>query len=210
MDRLPKLKPAGVPDWDMFYRQGTPPWDTGRPAGELVRALKEGVIQPSRVLELGCGTGADAIFLARHGFEVTAVDSAPIALERARARAEHEDVLPRFVLADVFEFAKTAGKFDLVYEAGFYHFMRLVDLDRFLDLLWRVTHPGSHYFALIGSADETAESGPPRVSEDEIHDELGRLFEFVHLRPFRFESPRREEGYLGWSCLMQRPVVGRP
>ncbi|HUT11626.1 MAG TPA: class I SAM-dependent methyltransferase [Thermoguttaceae bacterium] len=208
MNRLPELSSAEVPDWDMTYRRGTPPWETGRPSGELVRVLQEGVVRPSRVLELGCGTGSDAIHLARCGFEVTAVDSSPIALERARARAEHEDVLARFVLGDVFEFAKTAGEFELVYEAGFYHFMRLVDLNRFLDLLWRATYPGSYYFALIGSTGETAESGPPQVSEDEVHDELGRLFEFVHMRPFRFESPRRKEGYLGWSCLMRRPVVG--
>ena len=43
----------------------------------------------------------------------------------------------------------------------------------------------------------------------EIHDELGRLFEFVHLRPFTFESPYRKAGYLGWSCFMRRPMVGR-
>jgi len=208
MNRLPELKSAEVPDWNMVYRQGTPPWETGRPTGELVRFIKEGVVRPSRVLELGCGTGADAVHLARSGFEVTAVDSSPIALERARARAEHEDVLARFVLADVFEFVKTAGEFDLVYEAGFYHYMRLVDLDRLLDLLWRVTYPGSYYFALIGSTGETTESGVPQVSKEEVHDELGRLFEFVHLRRFRFESPRRKEGYLGWSCLMRRPVLG--
>ena len=59
----------------------------------------------------GCGTGADAVYLVKHGFEVTAVDSSPTAIERARVRAEQEDALPRFVLADIFEFAPTAGQF---------------------------------------------------------------------------------------------------
>ena len=157
----------------------------------------------------GGGTGADAICLARHGFEVTAVDSSPTALERARNRAEQEDVLARFVLADVFEFAATAGQFDLIYDAGFYHFIRQVELDRFLDMLWRVTRPGSRYLALAGSAKESAEGGPPQVTEEEIHDELGRLFECIHLRRCRFESPHRAKGYAGWSCLMQRPTHQR-
>ena len=62
--------------------------------------------------------------MVRRGLEVTAVDSSPTAIERARVRAEMEDSLPRFVLADFFEFAQTAGTFDLVYDAGFYHYVR--------------------------------------------------------------------------------------
>ncbi len=195
-------------DWDAIYRLGTVPWDTGTPSRELIRVLDEGIIKPVSVLELGCGTGADAVYLARRGFEVTAVDASPLAIERARSRAEREDVLARFVLADVFEFAPTAGQFDLVYDAGFYHFIRRLDLDRFLDVLWRVTRPGSYYLALVGSVKETAEGGPPQVAKDDIRGELGRLLDFVHLRPFRFESPHRKKGYSGWSCLMQRPAVG--
>ena len=203
------LRPTSteLPDWDAMYRQGTPPWETGEPAGELVRVVREGLIRPGEMLELGCGTGADALYMARQGFDVTAVDSSPLAVERARLRAEREDVLARFVLDDVFRFAPNAGQFDLVYDAGFYHFIRRAELDQFLDLLWRVTRPGSLYLTLAGNSDETAENGPPKVTEQEIHSELGRLFDPVHVRPFRFESPQRKEGYLGWSCLMRRPVI---
>ena len=205
MTRTTEAKPFQIPDWDATYRLGTPPWESGLPSGELIRVLDEGRIPPGTALELGCGTGADAICLAQHGFEVTAVDSSPTALERARVRARREDALVHFVLDDVFEFARTAGQFDLVYDAGFYHYMRRADLDRLLDLLWRATQPGSYYLALVGSSRERASGGPPRVSKRQIRDELGRLFDFVHLRPFRFESPRRANGYLGWSCLMRRP-----
>ncbi len=75
-------------------------------------------------------------------------------------------------------------------------------------LLWRLTRPGSHYLVLAGSTEETAEGGPPRVSEEEIRMELGRLFQFVHLRPFRCETRRGGEGVLGWSCLLERPKTG--
>jgi len=207
MTRTTEPKPFQMPDWDAMYRLGTPPWESGIPSGELIRVLDEGVVTPGTALELGCGTGADALCLARRGFEVTAVDSSPTALERARVRAHREDILVHFVLDDVFEFARTAGQFDLVYDAGFYHSIRRVDLDRLLDLLWRVTHPGSYYLALVGSSRERAAGGPPRVSKRQICDELGRLFDFMHLRPFRFESPRRQNGYLGWSCLMRRPEL---
>jgi methyl halide transferase len=202
-------KSMKFPDWDSIYREGTPPWEIGRPAAELVRVLDEKIISPGTALELGCGTGADAIYLAQHGFDVTAVDNSAMAIERARVRAEHADALLRLVQADALKFSLGAGQFDLVYDAGFYHYVRLVNLGGLLDVLWRVTRPGSFYFTLAGAAGETAEGGPPQVSEKDLYDELGRLFEFVHVRPYRFESPARSEGYLGWSCLARRPLIGQ-
>ena len=93
---------AGRWDWDAIYREGTPVWETGEPSAELIRFLDEKRIGRGSVLDVGCGTGADAIYMVRRGLEVTAIDSAPTAIERARVRAEQEDALPRFVLADLF------------------------------------------------------------------------------------------------------------
>ena len=109
----------------------------GRPAlrpKELVRLVEEKTLRPMRTLELGCGTGANAIYLAGQGFEMTAVDSSPIAVERARVRTEREDAAAADRVADVFEFCPTVGPFELVYDVGFYHFIRHTDLERFLDL----------------------------------------------------------------------------
>jgi SAM-dependent methyltransferase len=208
MSQPSKPKCVTIADWDTAYREGTPPWDAGRPHAELARVLDEYRLRPQTVLEVGCGTGADAIVLARRRFEVTAVDCSPIAIERARLRAEQSDAVLRFVLDDVFDFARTSGQFDLVYDACLYHAIRLVNLARYVDMLWRVTRPGSYYFCLAGAPSETVEDGPPQVTEDEMHNELGRLFEFVHLRPTRLESANPNQTYAGWSCLMLRPLVG--
>src|SRR3989304_4959061 len=209
MSESTETKPETPLDWDMMYREGPPSWETGTPSGELIRILDEAVVPPGTALEVGCGTGADAVYLARRGFEVTAVDCSPLALERARIRARLEGAAVCFVLGDVFEFVETAEPFDFVYDAGFYHFIRQADLTRYVDLLWRTTRPGSYYLALAGSTGEAAEGGPPQVSQEEIRSGLGRLFEFIHLRHFRFESPHRQKGYLGWSCLMRRPHIAR-
>jgi len=212
---LTPRRPAGkekraltLPEWEEMYRMGSPPWDTGRPCAELARVIEEGLIRPGTALELGCGTGANAIYLARRRFEVTALDGAPLAIERARLRCEEAGATVRLVLADVFDLAKTLGRFSFVYDVGFYHFVRQYALERFLDLLWWVTEPGSYYLTLAGAAGEEAEDGPPQVAEQEVQSELGRLFEPVCLRPFRFESPARAAGFPGWSCLMRRPPVG--
>jgi SAM-dependent methyltransferase len=204
---LLQISPGEITDWDAQYRCGTPPWETGLPAAELVRVVREGVLRPMPILELGCGTGADAVFLAQRGFEVTAVDLSPTAIERARTRAERSGALLRIVLDDVFEFAEHCGSFDLVYDAGFYQYLRRTQLSRLLDLLWRMTSPGSLYFALAPCTGKEAEGELPPVSEEEIRYELGRLFEFIDLRPLRLEGPDGGEGNLGWSCLMRRPIV---
>jgi methyl halide transferase len=208
MRQSSKPRYATIADWDTAYREGTPPWDADGPHAELIRVLDQYNLRPQTVLEVGCGTGADAIALARRRFEVTAVDCSPIAIERARLRAERHDAVLRFVLDDVFEFAHSAGQFDLVYDAGLYHSVRQSQLEQYLDMLWRVTRPGSHFLCLTGAPSETTDDGPPQVGEDEIHAELGRLFEFIHLRPAPLESADPNNRYAGWSCLMRRPPVG--
>jgi methyl halide transferase len=208
MSRSSKPKYVTPADWDMAYREGTPPWDAGCPHAELARVLDEYRLSPQTVLEIGCGSGADAVALAKRRFEVTAVDCSPIAIERARLRAERQDAIVRFVLDDILSFARSSGQFDLVCDAGLYHVIRLVNLDGYLDVLWRVTRPGSYYLCLAGAPSEPVDEGPPQVTEDEIHNELGRLFELVHLRPVRLESANPDLFFAGWSCLMRRPMVG--
>ena len=193
-------------DWDEVYRESTPSWETGRPARELISILDEGLVQPCVAIELGCGTGANAVLLARRGFELTAIDCSPTAVERARTRAQQCRALLHFVLDDLYQFAQSSGSFDFVFDAGFYHYARLDDLPRYLDVLWRITRPGSIYLTLAGRAGEEDGAAEPQVTDEEIRFELGRLFEFVRLRPVRFDSPCRADGFPGWSCLMRRPI----
>jgi 2-polyprenyl-3-methyl-5-hydroxy-6-metoxy-1,4-benzoquinol methylase len=72
--------------YDAWYRFGTPPW-VGPARSELVGLFESGALSPGRALDLGCGTGDNAVFLARHGFNVTAVDFAPAAIAAGRAKA---------------------------------------------------------------------------------------------------------------------------
>ncbi|HID22055.1 MAG TPA: class I SAM-dependent methyltransferase, partial [Planctomycetaceae bacterium] len=93
----------GVPsvDWEERYRTGQTPWDTGQPSTELQRILKEYQIGPGRTLELGCGTGTNAVFLAERGFAVTACDVSERAIRLARQRADRANVAVRFLTCDL-------------------------------------------------------------------------------------------------------------
>src|ERR1044071_7415465 len=77
------------PSWNDSYASGEPlPWDTGTPDPMLVEMIESRAIPPGRALEVGCGTGTNAIYLAQHGFEVIGIDVAPLAVEQARAKAQ--------------------------------------------------------------------------------------------------------------------------
>jgi SAM-dependent methyltransferase len=197
-------------DWQHKYQTGDTPWDSGRPSRELQCVLAERQITTGRALELGCGTGTNAVFLARRGFHVCAVDCAPLAMERARSKAVAASVSIDWHEADVQHFGAGLEPFDFVFDRGCYHCCRRVDLAGYLSTLRNVTRAGSVYLSLSGNANEQTEQGPPRVTEQEIRTELGALFQIEQLRPFRFVDPGGVDGPLGWSCLMVRRGEDQP
>ncbi|NMC20301.1 MAG: class I SAM-dependent methyltransferase [Thermogutta sp.] len=193
-------------DWDVLYRETLPPWEVGFASPELNRILDEWRFPKGTVLDLGCGTGADAVCLAQHGFDVTAVDFSPTAVERARTRAQNAAANVCFVLEDVFRFGLHAGVFDVVYDGSFYQYVRQWELNRLLDLLWRITKPGSFYICITKTTPQSLASEPPPVSEDDLRSELGRLFELVQIREFAFDSRVVRKTFSGISAVMRRPV----
>jgi SAM-dependent methyltransferase len=104
--------------WDRMYR-GTPSWELGKPDPVLVRTLDDRLVQgPGRALDVGCGTGDDAIELAGRGFEVTAIDIADRPLAIARQKADAAGVAVEFRLADVTRLGQLGGAFDLIVDRG--------------------------------------------------------------------------------------------
>jgi len=85
------------------YR-GTPPWDIGRPQGAF-RAIADAGALHGRVLDVGCGTGEHASLAASLGFDTTGIDGAPLAIEKAQAKARERGLDVRFVVGDVLELA---------------------------------------------------------------------------------------------------------
>jgi SAM-dependent methyltransferase len=190
-------------EWNERYRQGETPWDSGLPSKELLRVLEEERLEPCRTVELGCGTGTNAVALASRGFDVTGLDLSTAALEQARQKAAEANVDVTFLEADLTRFNLPLEPFDFIFDRGCYHCVRRLDVAGFLRTLERLTRPGTHYLLLAGNAHEQKE-GPPRVHDHEIRIDLGPLFEIHWIREFRFEVPDDPEGFLAWSCWMTR------
>ncbi len=156
------------------------------------------------MLELGCGAGTNAVFLAEQGFDVTAVDLAPLAIEAAEKLAQERGVSVNWNCRDVCNLDLGVPPFDYVFDRGCYHCVRRADLDGYLQTLARATKTGSKFLALTGNAQDPAEHGPPKMHEHEIRSELGTLFDVIAIRPFHFEDAGHVQGPLGYSSYLVR------
>lgn len=105
----------------LTYRLGTPRWDTGVPQPELHQLMRDRA--PGRALDLGCGTGADVVYLASHGWETVGIDFAPEAVAAAKKKAADAGVTAAFVLGDASRLADAGvrGPFDLLLDIDCYH-----------------------------------------------------------------------------------------
>jgi SAM-dependent methyltransferase len=189
--------------WKDRYAEGNTPWDSGKPSTELIRILEAGKLKGKTVLEIGCGTGLNAIELARRGFQVTATDLVEQAIQVARDRARQANVTVNFRAADFLK-DNLGGPYDILFDRGVYHVLRQVDLKKFQEAVKRVTRSGSWWLSLAGNSKEPHDPGPPTVSEAEIRAELEPLFDIVELREFRFDTSVPDFRPLAWSILMRR------
>ncbi|MFD8146584.1 SAM-dependent methyltransferase [Streptomyces sp. NPDC059708] len=130
---------AGQEFWDSRYRESERIW-SGRPNSVLVREASD--LAPGRALDLGCGEGADAVWLARRGWRVTGTDISPVALERAAGHAAEAGLADRiaFERHDLGE-SFPAGEFDLV-AACFLHSPGEMPRERILRTAAAAVAPG--------------------------------------------------------------------
>jgi SAM-dependent methyltransferase len=206
-EKTPAAAPA-APDWHARYAQGDTPWDLHSTTHALDRVLHEWQIPAGRVLEMGCGTGTSAIHLARLGFEVTAFDLVPQAIDQARTKATHAGVAIDFRAADFRALSNLQAPFPFLFDCGFYHCVRRGVLPELLAFLESVTQPGSLWLTLTGNANDPhpPDKGPPRVHASVLCTELEPLFAPVELRETHFQPTSTDSGPhpLAWSALLRR------
>lgn len=109
--------------YERAYRSGKARWDTGITPPEVVDLIEgPDALAPGRALDLGCGTGTNALYLRRHGWDVVGVDFSDLAIDAARTKAQGLDGV-RFVRGDVtrLDHSGIEGPFDLLLDIGCYH-----------------------------------------------------------------------------------------
>ncbi len=126
------------------YWLGKPRWDTNITPPEVVEYITSTTTR-GRALDLGCGTGTNAIFLAQHGFQVVAVDFSSKAIDQARVKARRAQVAVEFHVADVTRLDFLNPPFDFVLDIGCLHALDTTDRVRYREQVVRLTRSGAMF-----------------------------------------------------------------
>jgi SAM-dependent methyltransferase len=178
-----------------MYLRGTTPWDTGITPPELVLAAEgAGAMPPGRALDLGCGTGTNCLYLARHGWQAIGIDFATPAILRAEEKAKAAGPLPgsaRFIHGDVthLERLPIGANCSLILDLGCLHG---IEPERRVDYAAGITHfAAPSALLLIYSFEPQGRSRrrPIGASQDEI--------EQLFADGFRLEKVERGTGRNG-------------
>lgn len=180
--------------FELRYLTRRAPWDTGQSPPELLAQLE--AQPPGRALDLGCGTGTNALEMARRGWQVTGVDFSRLAILRARRRAARAGLPIRFLCSDVTALDGLAPGVDLMLDIGCLHNLGAPAQERYAAQAARLLRPGAalllYGFAraqetdrltLLSEAGLTALFGPAFALAELTHGEdRGRPSMWVTLR----------------------------
>lgn len=199
-------------NWNEHYANDNLPWDSGYPDASLITAVETGAIPLGRALEIGCGTGTNALWLANRGFDVLGIDIAPLAIERARARASSRAC--RFEVHDILQMP-IEQKFNFVFDRGCFHvFDSLESRILFVQRVAQALAPNGRWLSLIGSTEGAPRQfGPPRRSLRDLAQSIEPYLEIIEVRAINFdpipEAP--EAAPQAWACLSRiRTMQAQP
>lgn len=162
-----KIKPMLPRKWFFtltYFRK--PRWDTGISPPELLDFIA--THPPGRGIDLGCGTGTNAITLAQHGWQMIGIDFVGRAIAKARKKAKKANLDITFIKRDITQLEDFQEQFDLVLDIGCYHSLPTPQRQKYQDNLNRLIKPGGTYL-LYGFLTDPSLSSGHGLGEEDIH-----------------------------------------
>ncbi len=170
------------------------PWNISDPPAMLVKAVEAEKIKPCKTVDLGCGAGNYAVWLAQHGFDVTGIDISEHAIKHAGDLAIRMGVSCRFVAADLLgDLRKFHENYDFAYDWEVLHHIFPQDRECYLNNVHSILRPNGMYFTLSFSENDSDFGGKGKYrqtplgtilyfsSENELKDLFDPLFHICEL-----------------------------
>ena len=150
-----------------YWYFGQPKWDTGVSPPELLEFIQEHTC--ARAIDIGCGTGTNAITLAKAGWQVTGVDFAPRAIQLAKRKIEEAGVQAEFFINDATKLRGINGPYDFALDIGCFHGIPKDGQSKYLQQLDRILAPNGFWLMYGFFKSDSQHTGPGLV---EAHLEL--------------------------------------
>ncbi|MBV9166622.1 MAG: class I SAM-dependent methyltransferase [Solirubrobacterales bacterium] len=193
--------------FDEAYR-ARPPWDIDGAQPAFARLLDAGLIT-GRVLDLGCGTGENALHFASHDLDVTGLDASIVAIDRARTKARRRGVQARFIVGDALRLNELGETFDTITDSGLLHVLSDREIEQLIRGIHAALRPAGRYWLMCFS-ERATHPGPRKLTKARI----ARLFQAgwtVHsIHATRFETvagrgfEENENAAAAWLVAIQR------
>jgi SAM-dependent methyltransferase len=202
---LSRLKPMTWQSWDDAYR-GQPPWEIGRPQRVFVELEAEGRIGAS-VLDVGCGTGENALHLAERGHEAWGIDISSVAIERAMVKSHARRLPVVFLAGDALEPTVVGRTFDSFIDCGCFHTLTDADRNRYAASIAALSNPGATLHVMCFSEAEPPGWGPRRVSQAELRATFADGWEELAITAVRFETLHGPDGIHAWLASFRHAAT---
>jgi len=174
--------------WEDAYKT-VPPWDVGRPQPTFIELVRAGELSKGGVLDVGCGTGENALYLAGNGFSVIGVDLSNRAIAVARAKAAERKLKVEFQVGNALSLDFKDGAFDNVTDSGLFHTFPDNERPIYAREIARVLVTSGRYFMLCFSEKEPTDwGGPRRIRKEEIETTFSPLFKINYIRDALFAT----------------------
>jgi SAM-dependent methyltransferase len=200
------------PDWNERYKIGDLPWDTLEPDDNLVKLIESKTILPGKALEVGCGTGTNAIWLANRGFTVLGLDISQVAIDMANEKKMDKSLACEFAVLDFLNDNSLHGSHDFVFDRGCFHsFDDEHERSLFARQVSRILKANGIWVSVIGSTEGAPrEVGPPRRTAADVVKAIEPYLEIVELRATLFQT-NFPFSARAWLCIArQREEPAQP
>ncbi|PRX23125.1 methyltransferase family protein [Orenia metallireducens] len=177
-------------------------WTAGTAEPELVSMVYEGQIKAgSKILELGCGLGTEAVFLAVRGMNVTAMDLSEEAINVGKNLANLYGTNVNFIQKDLLESDLFDEEFDIITDHGCYHHMTEAERETYVSKVTKYLKPNGMFILRCFSDMIPGGPQPKRISSDDMIESFHQKFKLEHMERVLSFSTKRYSKPIGWFTI---------